>query len=135
MVAMTFFCYDLSCLKLHSRLVLKDSNSLLDRTNQTSQQRGSKDLNMKHAKKNLTKMVIIFNFIFLLSNLTNSVGFISRNVVSPEVVILTIVSNIFLFLTHSSSFLIYLRFDRLFRDAIVSLFKRTKPKRLRLSFV
>lgn len=77
------------------------------------------------ARKNLTQMIITINFLFVVSNMSPILNFLSMEkfgASSITSVVLSIVSNLLLFFTHSSGLFIYLSFDKLFRQTFNSQF-------------
>ena len=79
------------------------------------------------AKRSLTKMIIIVNISFTVSNCAPSLSYILYNFFNlslKNALIISTISNLLLFVTHSTSFFIYLNFDKLFRKAFFSAFFR-----------
>ena len=85
---------------------------------------------MRQARRNLTKMIITFNCLFIISHSTTSLSFYHMNPSSMAVHIRVIVSNLILFTTHSLSFFIYLSFDKRFLEAVKSQLRRFAQKNL-----
>ena len=79
---------------------------------------------MTQARRNLTKMVIVFSFLFILSNATTSVLSITKRQTTPYYIILSTIANLLLYGTHSFSIFIYICFDGLYREVLASFYRK-----------
>ena len=90
---------------------------------------------MSKAKRNLTKMIITINIIFVISNLSATLSYMSLLVFGPSALrtnILSIISYIILFATHSTNLFVYLCFDKQFTLAFIRVFSNILPKKMKL---
>ena len=80
---------------------------------------------MTQAKRNLTLMIITINVVFIISNLSACLSYLTFLVFKLSSVTSTLIfigTNITLFLTHGCGLFIYLCFDRQFRQAFNGYF-------------
>ena len=78
---------------------------------------------LRAAKKNLAKLVIVYNFVFFLSNSVVTIGYASLYVLGysrTTTRTMFLISNSILFLAHGSGFFIYFSFDKLFRKIFIT---------------
>ena len=85
----------------------------------------SRHARSSQAQKNLTKMIISINFIYIVTNASSFASIVTtltfgRN--SAVTMLSSTVSNTLLFITHSTTFFVYLAFDKLFNRIVKSTF-------------
>ena len=93
--------------------------------------------NAHHGEVNVTKMVLLMSFFYLIGNVPNSISPIlfTANVDSLVYSDYVIFGNFTLFLSHGSSFFLYLFFNKNFYETFIKLVVRKRDTKIKRNFL